>query len=60
MIIVYLVALPIWNLVLPVYAYWHFDDFSWGATRVVAGEMKDKSHQDPEGKFDSSRLVMKK
>ncbi|CAG8589908.1 654_t:CDS:2 [Cetraspora pellucida] len=26
---VYLLALPIWNLVLPTYAYWHFDDFSW-------------------------------
>ncbi|KAJ3525587.1 hypothetical protein NM688_g8382 [Phlebia brevispora] len=27
--LVYLVALPVWNLVLPVYAFWHFDDFSW-------------------------------
>ena len=59
-ILVYLVALPIWNFVLPVYSYWHFDDFSWGATRKVAGEKKDKGHMDPEGKFDSSRLVMKK
>jgi chitin synthase len=29
----YLLALPIWNFVLPVYAFWHFDDFSWGETR---------------------------
>ncbi|KAI7847476.1 chitin synthase [Circinella umbellata] len=58
--LVYLFALPIWNFVLPVYSYWHFDDFSWGATRKVAGEKKDKGHMDPEGKFDSSRLVMKK
>ncbi|KAI9268334.1 chitin synthase-domain-containing protein [Phascolomyces articulosus] len=57
---VYLVALPIWNFVLPIYSYWHFDDFSWGATRKVAGEKKDKGHMDAEGKFDSSRLVMKK
>ena len=42
--IIYLLALPIWNFVLPVYAFWHFDDFSWGATRVVHGEGKDKGH----------------
>ncbi|KAI8377815.1 chitin synthase-domain-containing protein [Radiomyces spectabilis] len=58
--IIYICALPIWNFVLPIYSFWHFDDFSWGATRVVAGEKKDKGHDDAEGKFDSSRLVMKK
>lgn len=30
---IYLVALPVWNFILPVYAFWHFDDFSWGETR---------------------------
>jgi chitin synthase len=30
---IYLAALPIWNFILPVYAFWHFDDFSWGETR---------------------------
>ncbi|KAJ3048127.1 hypothetical protein HK097_010854, partial [Rhizophlyctis rosea] len=34
---VYMLALPIWNIVLPLYAFWHFDDFSWGATRKVDG-----------------------
>ncbi|KAI9284048.1 chitin synthase, partial [Umbelopsis sp. AD052] len=58
--IVYLIALPIWNLVLPAYSFWRFDDFSWGATRVVEGEKKDKGHGDADGKFDSSQLVMKK
>ncbi|KAI7864899.1 chitin synthase-domain-containing protein [Spinellus fusiger] len=57
---IYIVALPIWNFVLPVYSYWHFDDFSWGATRVVVGEKKGSSHGNAEGKFDSSRLIMKK
>lgn len=33
--LVYLVALPIWNLILPVYAFWKFDDFSWGETRAT-------------------------
>lgn len=33
--LVYLTALPIWNFMLPAYAFWHFDDFSWGETRKV-------------------------
>jgi hypothetical protein len=38
--LIYLVALPIWNFVLPVYAFSKFDDFSWGETRKVTGETK--------------------
>lgn len=34
--LIYLAALPVWNFVLPVYAFWHFDDFSWGETRYVS------------------------
>ncbi|KAJ9068828.1 ATP-dependent RNA helicase [Entomophthora muscae] len=34
---VYILALPVWNLVLPAYSFWHFDDFSWGATRKING-----------------------
>ncbi|KAI9330613.1 chitin synthase [Obelidium mucronatum] len=36
---VYILSLPIWNFALPVYAFWHFDDFSWGQTRMVHGEV---------------------
>ncbi|KAJ2720881.1 hypothetical protein GGI07_004326 [Coemansia sp. Benny D115] len=57
---VYLLALPIWNLVLPTYAYWHFDDFSWGETRKVAGEGKDKGHGSSEGTFDVSKVPRKR
>ncbi|KAI8978405.1 chitin synthase [Pilobolus umbonatus] len=56
---IYIIALPIWNTILPLYSYWHFDDFSWGATRVVAGEKKGDSHGDSSGTFDYSRLIMK-
>ncbi|KAF7321483.1 Glycosyltransferase family 2 protein [Mycena kentingensis (nom. inval.)] len=42
--LIYLLALPIWNFLLPVYAFWHFDDFSWGETRKVEGEVKDEGH----------------
>ncbi|KAI8341085.1 chitin synthase [Chlamydoabsidia padenii] len=61
--LVYLLSLPIWNFVLPVYAYWHFDDFSWGDTRKVEGSDKKKEasgHGDKEGEFDSSQVTMKK
>jgi chitin synthase len=56
---IYLFSLPIWNFVLPSYAYWHFDDFTWGETRKVEGEGKD-NHGDKEGEFDSSQITMKK
>ncbi|KAH9454559.1 hypothetical protein MJO28_007558 [Puccinia striiformis f. sp. tritici] len=42
--LIYLIALPVWNFVLPLYAFWHFDDFSWGETRKVEGEAKSQSH----------------
>ena len=32
-LIVYILAMPIWNIILPLYAFWKFDDFSWGKTR---------------------------
>lgn len=56
---IYLIALPIWNFVLPSYAFWKFDDFSWGDTRTVAGGDKG-AHGDKEGIFDSSSIVMKR
>ncbi|KAF9425909.1 hypothetical protein BGZ94_007110 [Podila epigama] len=57
---VYLLALPVWNFVLPLYAYWHFDDFSWGETRKVAGEAKGEAHGNADGMFDSSRVPLKR
>src|ERR1051326_8050952 len=57
---IYLLALPIWNFVLPVYAYWHFDDFSWGETRKVEGESKGDDHGKKEGTFDASKIALKR
>ncbi|ORZ39097.1 chitin synthase-domain-containing protein [Catenaria anguillulae PL171] len=56
--VIYLLSLPVWNFILPTYAFWHFDDFSWGATRVVQGG-KD-GHDDDDGEFDSSKIIMKR
>ncbi|KAI0001725.1 chitin synthase-domain-containing protein [Russula vinacea] len=57
--LVYLLSLPIWNGILPAYAFWHFDDFSWGQTRKVSGD-KGGNHGDKEGEFDSTNIVMKR
>ncbi|KAI8873304.1 hypothetical protein GQ42DRAFT_118094, partial [Ramicandelaber brevisporus] len=57
---IYLLSLPIWNFVLPVYAYWHFDDFTWGQTRQVKGEQKQGDHSGKEGEFDPTQITMKK
>ncbi|MCJ1310935.1 Chitin synthase, class 3 [Agyrium rufum] len=58
--LIYLLSLPIWNFVLPINAYWKFDDFSWGDTRKTAGEKTKKAGLEYEGEFDSSKITMKR
>ncbi|EIN11447.1 glycosyltransferase family 2 protein [Punctularia strigosozonata HHB-11173 SS5] len=58
--LVYLMALPVWNFVLPVYAFWHFDDFSWGETRKVEGEAKGEAHGEGGGTFDGSSVPLRR
>lgn len=58
--LIYLLSLPIWNFVLPTYAFWKFDDFSWGDTRKTAGEKTKKAGIEYEGEFDSSKITMKR
>ncbi|TYJ51248.1 chitin synthase 5, partial [Cryptococcus floricola] len=60
--LLYLLSLPVWNLILPGYSYWHMDDFSWGETRKLdLGEgKKEADHGAKEGTFDSSHIVMKR
>ncbi|KAI3643832.1 hypothetical protein MP228_009996 [Amoeboaphelidium protococcarum] len=60
---IYLLALPIWNFVLPVYSFWHFDDFGWGKTREVEGESKEdgaNGHGGAAGQFDGRLIEMKR
>lgn len=38
----YILAIPIFSFMLPLYSFWRMDDFSWGATRVVLGESGKK------------------
>ncbi|KAJ3238065.1 Chitin synthase, class 3 [Chytriomyces hyalinus] len=58
--LVYLLSLPVWNFVLPLYAFWHFDDFSWGATRKVSGEDVKHDHSARTGEFDGKGINMKR
>jgi chitin synthase len=57
---IYLLSLPIWNFVLPTYAFWKFDDFSWGDTRKTAGETTKKAGIEYQGEFDSSKITNKR
>ncbi|SPO40578.1 probable chitin synthase 8 [Pseudozyma flocculosa] len=56
--IVYIIGIPIWSLFLPLYSFWHMDDFSWGNTRVVMGEKGQKVVVHDEGKFDASDIPL--
>ncbi|PWY99273.1 chitin synthase 7 [Testicularia cyperi] len=58
--LIYLVALPVWNFVLPIYSFWHFDDFSWGETRKVEGEGKQTGHGDDGGKATGAAVPLRR
>jgi chitin synthase len=58
--IVYILAMPVFSLGLPLYSFWHMDDFSWGNTRIVTGEKGKKVVISDEGKFDPSSIPKKK
>ncbi|OBZ66534.1 Chitin synthase 1 [Grifola frondosa] len=57
---IYLAALPVWNLILPVYAFWHFDDFSWGETRKVEGEAKGEAHGEGGGPMGGANVPLRR
>lgn len=40
--IIYIMAFPIYSLILPLYSFWKQDDFSWGNTRVIQHETGQK------------------
>jgi len=58
--ILYILAIPVYSLALPLYSFWHMDDFSWGNTRVVTGEKGRKIVITDEGKFDPASIPHKK
>ncbi|KAJ2782078.1 hypothetical protein H4R18_002498 [Coemansia javaensis] len=59
--IVYLLALPVFSFLIPIYSFWRFDDFSWGNTRVVVGESGRKHVYTVDNeKFDTTTIPMRK
>ena len=58
--LIYVVATPVFSFGLPLYAFWHMDDFSWGNTRIVTGEKGQKIVVTDEGKFDPASIPKKK
>jgi chitin synthase len=54
--IVSIFAIPVFSFLIPIYSYWHFDDFSWGNTRVVMGDKGKKLVMADEGKFDRKSI----
>jgi chitin synthase len=58
--LIYLIALPVWNFILPTYAFWKFDDFSWGETRKTDAEKTKKAGIEYRGEFDSTKITMKR
>ncbi|KAI7899778.1 chitin synthase-domain-containing protein [Cokeromyces recurvatus] len=53
-----ILALPVFSFYIPIYAYWHFDDFSWGNTRIVVGEKGQKVAVGDEGDFDPKTIPL--
>ncbi|KAK4516946.1 uncharacterized protein ATC70_000274 [Mucor velutinosus] len=53
-----ILALPVFSFYIPIYSYWHFDDFSWGNTRVVVGEKGKQVAVGDEGEFDPKSIPL--
>ncbi|KAI9264665.1 chitin synthase-domain-containing protein [Helicostylum pulchrum] len=59
--IVYILAIPLFSFFIPMYSFWHFDDFSWGNTRLVLDDDGQKKVLPAdEGKFDPKSIPLKK
>ena len=53
-----IIGVPVFYFLLPLYAFWHMDDFSWGETRKVAAMQSNFSNpkrlEDDEEDYDST------
>ncbi|KAJ2147877.1 hypothetical protein EV176_001884 [Coemansia sp. RSA 451] len=58
--LIYLLAYPLWSCILPIYSFWHMDDFSWGNTRVVVGDGKRKLIVKDDKPFDPKSIPQRK
>ncbi|KAF2430136.1 hypothetical protein EJ08DRAFT_589584 [Tothia fuscella] len=58
--LIYVIATPVFACGLPLYAFWHMDDFSWGNTRIIMGEKGQQVVVSDEGKFDPASIPRKR
>ncbi|KAI8067938.1 chitin synthase-domain-containing protein [Gongronella butleri] len=58
--IIYILAIPVFCFAIPLYSFWHMDDFSWGSTRVVMGDHKKQIIVTDGEKFDEKMIPMQK
>ncbi|KAG0358136.1 chitin synthase-domain-containing protein [Gamsiella multidivaricata] len=59
--IIYIIAMPFFSVFIPLYSFWHFDDFSWGNTRQVVGADGKKTVMaaDAQTRFDPNSIPLK-
>jgi chitin synthase len=57
--IIYILAMPMYSFLLPIYSFWHFDDFTWGQTRNVSLDDFDHSAHKSEEVFDQEMIPIK-
>ncbi|KAI9159565.1 hypothetical protein H9P43_008905 [Blastocladiella emersonii ATCC 22665] len=54
--LVHILAMPVFYMYIPLYSFWHFDDFSWGATRRIEGDSGKGGHDGDNELFDPSTI----
>ncbi|KAG0045772.1 hypothetical protein BGZ83_009004 [Gryganskiella cystojenkinii] len=59
--IIYIIAMPFFSVFIPLYSFWHFDDFSWGNTRQVVGADGKKMvvAAEAQTRFDPNSIPLK-
>ncbi|KAJ8322906.1 hypothetical protein O5D80_008429 [Batrachochytrium dendrobatidis] len=58
--VIYLLAIPLFSLYIPIYSFWHFDDFSWGNTRKAAEAEGDVKHVAIVEEYDPNSIPLMK
>ena len=57
---VYIMAMPIFGFFIPLYSFWHFDDFSWGNTRRLKNNDEEQLAEDVYlGNLNQEPLILK-
>ncbi|KAF9430565.1 hypothetical protein BGZ94_006053 [Podila epigama] len=59
--IIYIIAMPFFSVFIPLYSFWHMDDFSWGNTRQVvdADGRKIVTVAEAQTRFDPNSVPLK-